>query len=84
VDRLALGDAELQGGDAEANAAIVRAILGGEKGPKRDIVVLNGAYALVAAGLAESIPDGMDQIAEVLDGGLALAKLEALVRMTNQ
>jgi anthranilate phosphoribosyltransferase len=74
---------ELQGGDATQNAAIVRAILNGEKGPKRDIVVLNGAYALVAAGLAESIPDGMDLIAEVLDGGLALAKLESLVRMTN-
>jgi anthranilate phosphoribosyltransferase len=74
---------ELQGGDAEANALIVRSILSGEKGPKRDIVVLNGAYALVAAGLAESIPDGMDRIAEVLDAGLALAKLEALVRMTN-
>ena len=74
---------DLQGGDAEANAKIVRAILSGEKGPKRDIVVLNGAYALVAAGLAESIPDGMDRIEGVLDGGLALAKLEALVRMTN-
>lgn len=74
---------DLQGGDAAANAAIVRGILKGEKGPKRDIVVLNGAYALVAAGLAESIPDGMDRIADVLDGGLALAKLEALVRMTN-
>ncbi|MCF6179723.1 MAG: hypothetical protein L3J63_10100 [Geopsychrobacter sp.] len=46
-------------------------------------MVLNGAYALVAAGLAESIPDGIDQIAAVLDGGLALAKLESLVRMTN-
>ncbi|WP_020676961.1 anthranilate phosphoribosyltransferase [Geopsychrobacter electrodiphilus] len=75
---------DLQGGDAESNAAIVRAILAGEKGPKRDIVVLNGGYALVAAGLAESIPDGMDQIASVLDAGLALAKLEALIRMTNQ
>ncbi len=75
---------ELQGGDAEDNAAIVRAILAGEKGPKRDIVVLNGAYALVAAGLATSIIEGMEQIAAVLDGGLALAKLESLVRMTNQ
>lgn len=81
LKRCALKD--LQGGDATRNAAIVRAILQGEKGPRRDIVVLNGAYALVAAGLAESIPDGMDQIAEVLDGGLALAKLESLVRMTN-
>ncbi len=74
---------DLQGGDAAINAEIVRAILRGEKGPKRDIVVLNGAYALVAAGLAESIPDGIEQIAAVLDAGLALAKLESLVRMTN-
>jgi anthranilate phosphoribosyltransferase len=74
---------DLQGGDAATNAAIVRTILGGEMGPKRDIVLINGAYALVAAGLAEDIPEGMRQIAAVLDDGLALAKLEALVRMTN-
>lgn len=74
---------ELQGGDAEANAQIVRSILCGEKGPKRDIVVLNGAYALVAAGLAMSIPEGMEQISGVLDGGQALAKLESLIRLTQ-
>lgn len=76
--------AELQGGDAEQNAAIVKAILAGEKGPKRDIVVLNGAYALVAAGLATGVDEGIDLLQEVLDNGKAQATLNALVRMTNQ
>lgn len=75
--------AELQGGDAEENAAIVRGILSGEKGPKRDVVVLNGAYALLAAGQANSVLEGIDKIETVLDEGIALAKLDALVGMTN-
>lgn len=75
--------ADLQGGDAERNADIVRSILSGEQGPKRDVVVLNGAYALVAAGQASSITEGIEQIQAVLDEGFALTKLEALVRMTN-
>jgi len=75
---------DLQGGDAEQNAAIVKAILAGEKGPKRDVVVLNGAYALLAAGLATGVDEGLDRVREVLDNGQALAVLEALVRMTNQ
>ncbi|SHI91937.1 anthranilate phosphoribosyltransferase [Malonomonas rubra DSM 5091] len=75
---------DLQGGDAEQNAAIVKAILSGEKGPKRDVVVLNGAYALVAAGLATVVDEGIEKIQTVLDNGKALETLDALVRMTNQ
>jgi anthranilate phosphoribosyltransferase len=75
---------ELQGGDAEQNAAIVKAILTGEKGPKRDVVILNGAYALVAAGLASGVDEGIDMLQAVLDNGKAQATLDALVRMTNQ
>ncbi|HKJ04740.1 MAG TPA: anthranilate phosphoribosyltransferase [Geopsychrobacteraceae bacterium] len=75
---------DLQGGDAECNAEIVRSILAGEQGPKRDVVVLNGAYALVAAGQTSSLTEGMDQIQAVLDEGYAFAKLDALVRMTNE
>ncbi|MBE9487214.1 MAG: anthranilate phosphoribosyltransferase [Desulfuromonadales bacterium] len=75
---------ELQGGDAEQNAAIVKAILAGEKGPKRDIVVLNGAYALLAAGLAPGVDAGIELLQKVLDNGKAQATLDALVRMTNQ
>ena len=75
---------ELQGGDAEQNAAIVTAILAGEKGPKRDIVVLNGAYALLAAGLVPGVDAGIELLQKVLDNGKAQATLDALIRMTNQ
>ena len=81
LQRCALTD--LQGGDAAENAAIVKAILGGEQGPKRDIVVLNGAYALLAAGLVENLERGIGMLQEVLDNGKALETLNALVRMTN-
>lgn len=74
---------DLQGGDAEQNAAIVRAVLGGEKGPKRDVVVLNGAYALVAAGLADNVDEGIVMLQQVLDNGRAKETLDELVRMTN-
>lgn len=76
--------AELQGGDAQQNAAIVKAVLAGEKGPKRDIVVLNGAYALVAAGLATDVDEGIEKLQAVLDNGKAQQVLDGLVRMTNQ
>jgi len=75
---------DLQGGDAGQNAAIVKAILSGEKGPKRDVVVLNGAYALVAAGLATGVDEGIEKVRAVLDNGKAQETLDALVRMTNQ
>jgi len=75
---------DLQGGDAEQNAAIIKAIMAGEKGPKRDIVVLNGAYALLAAGLATDVDAGIEMLQAVLDNGKAQETLDALVRMTNQ
>lgn len=74
---------ELQGGDAAQNAAIVKAVLAGEKGPKRDIVVLNGAYALVAAGLATEVDEGIEMLQAALDSGKAQQTLDDLVRMTN-
>lgn len=75
---------DLQGGDAAANAVIVSDILAGAKGPKRDVVLLNAAYALVAAGVAESPAAGLQRAAEALDSGQAKAKLDGLIRMTNQ
>ncbi len=75
---------ELQGGDAAENAGIVTAILGGETGPKRDIVLLNSAYALVAAGLAENVDNGIELASDSISSGHAKATLDALVRMTNQ
>lgn len=74
---------DLQGGDAEKNAEIVRDILAGEEGPKRDIVLLNAAYALLASGIAESVEDGLGKARSVIDDGLAKAKLEGLVNLTN-
>jgi anthranilate phosphoribosyltransferase len=75
---------DIAGGDVQANAAIIRAILAGEKSPKRDVVLLNAAAALVAAGKADSIAEAMPVAAESLDTGAAQAKLEALIEFTNR
>jgi len=74
---------DLQGGDAAANADIVRLILKGEGGPKRDIVLLNSAFALVAAGCCATPQEGLAMAAEVIDSGAALSKLEALATLTQ-
>ena len=76
VPRATLDD--LRGGDAAENAAIALAVLGGEPGPRRDIVLVNAAAALVAAGRATNFGHGMRLAAESIDTGAALAKLEAL------
>ncbi|HUH63947.1 MAG TPA: anthranilate phosphoribosyltransferase [Terracidiphilus sp.] len=70
--------AELGGGDALANAAILYEILSGVKGPKRDIVLLNAAAALVAAGIADDLKEGVARGAEAIDCGQAKATLESL------
>lgn len=70
---------QISGGDAKENAQIIRAILDGEKSPKRDVVVLNAAAALVAAGKVDSIDAGVPVAVQSLDSGAAKAKLEALV-----
>ncbi len=69
----------LKGGTAEDNAAIVRSVLCGEKGPRRDIVLLNAAAALMAGDRVSSIPDGLALAAEVVDDGRALKKLDELI-----
>lgn len=74
---------ELRGGDAPGNAGIVRGILDGTKGPKRDIVLLNAAYALVAAGKAASPKEGLALAAAAIDSGNAKQQLAKLVAMTN-
>jgi len=74
----------LKGGDATANAAIVRAILAGEQGPRRDIVLLNAAYALIAAGKSASPAEGLALAAEAIDSGRAMEQLERLAELTNQ
>jgi anthranilate synthase/phosphoribosyltransferase len=66
----------VRGGDPRANAAITRAILSGEKGPSRDIVLLNSAAALVVAGRAHDLREGALLAAAVLDDGRAARLLE--------
>jgi len=83
VDPAALGLAHaeragLAGGDAAANAERVRAILAGETGAARDVVVLNTAAALVVAGVAESLADGVTRAQAAIDRGEAAAKLNDL------
>ncbi len=85
-EEFGLGRASLEGlsgGDAMENAAIVRKILEGEKSPRRDIVLMNAAAALVAAGAAGSLCDAVPLAAKSIDSGVAKEKLEALVRFTN-
>lgn len=74
---------DLAGGDAKENAAIARAILEGEEGPKRDIVVLNAAAAILAGGKAKDFEEAIAAAEESIDSGAALRKLEALVELTN-
>ena len=74
---------EITGGDAAANARIIREILRGEHSPRRDVVLLNAAAALVAAGKADHIADAVPLAAMAIDSGAAAGKLEALVRFTN-
>jgi anthranilate phosphoribosyltransferase len=72
--------AALQGGDAQRNAAIALAILEGERGPRRDMVLVNASAALVAAGLAADLRAGVELAARSVDSGAARAKLEAVRR----
>ena len=69
----------LAGGSAEENAATIRSVLGSEAGPKRDIVVLNAAAGLVAAGRAEDMAAGLTLATESLDSGEAARRLDLLV-----
>ncbi|HZA39312.1 MAG TPA: anthranilate phosphoribosyltransferase [Actinomycetota bacterium] len=73
----------ISGGSADENAAALRGVLGGETGARRDIVVLNAAAGLVAAGHATEMTSGMTRAAEAIDSGGATAALERLVRASN-
>ncbi len=73
----------LKGGEPAENADITRAILGGEKGPKRDIVLLNAAAALIAAEKAGDLREGVGQAASAIDSGEAAKVLARLVEVSN-
>jgi anthranilate phosphoribosyltransferase len=74
---------DLIGGDAETNARVARAVLSGEEGPARDIVCVNAAAALSAAGLADDIQHGLQGAAESIDSGKAAKILERWAEVSN-
>jgi anthranilate phosphoribosyltransferase len=73
----------LRGGDARENAKILREVLAGEVGARRDVVVLNAGAALWVAGLAEDLAGGLVLARKSLDSGAALERLERLVKATH-
>ena len=76
--------ADLVGGDTQTNAAMVRAVLDGERGPRRDAVLLNAAVGLFIAGRATTIREGLAAAGTAIDTGAARACLARLVEVSNQ
>jgi anthranilate phosphoribosyltransferase len=74
----------LAGGDAGRNAEILRAVLDGERGPRRDIAALNASAALWVGAAARDLAQGLELAARSLDSGAARAKLDALVQASHQ
>lgn len=88
VDPVALGiprvdPAALRGADAAANADAGRRVLAGEPGPHRDVVVLNAAAGLTAAGVVDGLAEGMELAAAAIDDGRAAVALDRLVAVSN-
>jgi anthranilate phosphoribosyltransferase len=75
---------DLVGSDPAANAEILRGILDGEVGPRRDVVCLNAGAALWVAESAGSLAEGIEEASASIDSGAARAKLDALVRATRE
>ena len=74
---------DIKGGNPARNAEILRSILDGETGPRRDIVLLNSAFALVAGGPAEDLAEGVKLAGKTIDSGAAKEKLERLIEVSN-
>jgi anthranilate phosphoribosyltransferase len=74
--------AEIRGGDAEQNAVILTDVLSGQHGAPRDAVLANAAAALVAAGAADDLREGVKLAARAIDSGAAMAKMEELRRLS--
>ena len=68
---------------AQESAAAVRAVLAGERGPRRDIVLANASAAIYVGGIARDIHDGLRRAAAAIDSGEAARVLEALVAISN-
>jgi anthranilate phosphoribosyltransferase len=76
--------ADLKGGTAAENAAALKAVLAGQKGPYRDIVLMNAAAALIVADKAADLSDGVTKAAAAIDGGAAMGVLEKLIEVSNR
>lgn len=74
---------DLSGGTPEENAKITRSILSGEKGPKRDAVVLNSAAAIYIANPAETMENAVVKAKEIIDSGRAMEQLERFIALSN-
>jgi anthranilate phosphoribosyltransferase len=89
VDPVSLGlprvaTAELLGGDPAINAELARRVLDGERGPHRDIVLLNAAAGLIVAGAAADLAEGLGIAAAVVDDGRAASRLAGLVDRSQE
>jgi anthranilate phosphoribosyltransferase len=78
------GLSSLRGGPPQENADILRRVLRGEKGPYRDIVLVNAAATLVAGDLAKDLEKGVRLASEAIDSGRAIEKLEGLITLSQQ
>ena len=76
------GADEIAGGDPAENAKILRSVLAGDKGARRDITCLNAAAAIVAGGKAGTMDEGWEQAAASIDEGRAAKALEGLIEGT--
>ena len=74
---------DIVGGNARQNADITRSILNGDKGPKRDMVLLNASAAFVASGICDNFDGGIEIAAEAIDSGKARQKLANLIEFTQ-
>lgn len=88
IDPAALGLAvaepgALRGGDAATNAALAHAVLGGDRGPHRDVVVLNAAAGLVVGGVVTDMGAGIEAASAAIDSGRAAGVVDALVEVSN-
>jgi anthranilate phosphoribosyltransferase len=83
VGLAACGSQALKGGDADANAVALKSVLSGKPSPYRDVALLNAAAALIVAGRAKTLKDGVALAAEALDSGAAAARLKHLIAVSN-
>ncbi len=75
---------DIIGGDPAENAAIIRSLFAGEKGPKRDILLLNSAFAILASGKVKTPQEGLLLAAESIDSGAAATKLKQLATLSQE